>query len=159
MYLILLILSLVFTPPASAKSDQPWTGTWKIKRLICPFDCSQIIKDIFDQSKDKTFEFSVDRVRDPMGMGIECESQQKPDYSKLTKTTAKKYLDAWSDNEQAQKKPNLKRNLAKILGIKPKTKVTAGLISCGRSQQNFIFVGAKRSFALYEENAYLELSR
>lgn len=159
MKLILAFFLLYSAVPSWSKPRQPWLGTWKIKQLICPFECSQSMKDFFARAKEKSFEFTEEKIVDPSGMGTECDAASKPDYSGLKTVTLVKYLGEWSENEQANLKPNIKRTLPAKLGLKPKTKVVAGLINCAHGTQNMIFVHSRQAFARYEENAYWELSR
>ena len=142
---------------ANAAEKRPWFGSWKPKRLICPFACSDTMKTAYEKSKTLKFEFADDKIVDPSGMGLNC--LLKPDYSGLKATTARRYLMEWSNNEEANTKPEVKVQLPKTLGLQNDTQVTAGIIHCGGQGQNLIFVNSKQAFARYEENAYWELSR
>jgi len=163
---LLLISIILFSQFGLARTDKLWMGTWVSKKLICPFKCSQIMHGLFEKSKTKKFQFTLTTIVDASGMSANCLPPSRPDYTGLKAVTAKKYLADWSQNEEANQSPKIKDNLPKILGLSPNQEITAGVIHCfaedgnlTASNQNIIFVHAKRALARFEENAYFELTR
>lgn len=163
---ISLFAIIIYSQLGFAQIEKEWMGVWFSKKIVCPFGCSQLMRDLFEKSKNKKFQFVADTMIDASGMSADCILPAKPDYTGLKKVKAEEYLLQHSQNEQALAKPKIKNKLPKILGLKSDQKVTAGLIHCldadgnlMASGQNIIFVDATKAFARFEENTYWELSR
>ena len=153
--LYFLTLIIIFSFQSFASENKPWFGSWKVTKLICPFDCPTW-KSIYDkEAKGKAIEFAASSAT-----SLEVNCKDSVEWSGVEKTKAGTYLHKWSDNAQAIKQPKIRKKLPSLLGLKPDTPIQAGIATCGGGEAfNLISVSANKAFLLSEENAYFQLSR
>lgn len=153
---ILLAVSLLCVQ-CLADDSKPWMGTWQITQVICPFECvsfNDIYGDVWKTKKVVFKEKSVSTL------ASSCDSEHPPDWYAIEATTVGAHLKKWTDNEAANKKPKVKADLAKTLGLKPETPIKAGVVQCYRAEAfNLMYIDDKNAMMIGEENSFLRLKR
>lgn len=154
------LVMMSFLSCSSALGNQDWLGNpWRLEKVYCPFNCSQSIKNGIAEGRSDKVIFEEEKAVLPKIIGS-CLPPAKPDWDSIQPTQIQSYLEKWSDNELANKKPKTKAILADKIGLKSNSKVSAGVVRCSDGTSfNFIFVNAKKALILFEENSYFELSR
>lgn len=153
---ILLAVSLLCVQ-CTAGNSKPWMGAWDITEVICPFECVSF-NDIYgDTWKKKKVVFKDKSVST---LASSCDSEHLPDWNAIESTTIGEHLKKSTDNEAANKKPKVKADLAKTLGLKPETPIQAGVVQCYRAEAfNLMYIDEKNAIMIGEENSFLRLKR
>lgn len=153
---ILLAVSLLCVQ-CTAVDSKPWMGTWDITEVICPFECSWFADIYADTWKTKKV---VLKEKTASTLATSCDSEHPPDWLAMEDTTVEAHLKKSTDNKEANKKPKVKAELAKTLGLKPDTKIKAGLVQCYRGEViNLMYIDSKNAILIGEDNLFLRLKR
>ena len=156
---IYLLFILLFAGSYSFAQDSHFGKSWKLKALHCPFSCSSSLEKQFAKAKATEIAFSTEKADLPEAIAA-CVQPAKPNWSTLQTIKLKDYLNKWSQNEEAMKKPKIQKNISKHLGFKNNPEVKAGVVSCSDGTAfNLLVVGDKKAFLIFEENSYFELAR
>jgi len=151
---IYFMIAYIFINPAF--SENVWfSKDWKVKRLLCPFGCSSILKGFFRE--DESIHFLQSSYKIP-SFGKSCLPPHKVNWKMIKESKVGVYLDKWTKNKNALNSPKIRENLAIQLKLDKEAVILAGISSCSSGNSfNLIYVSPKKAYILFEENSFWEL--